>query len=433
MSQAPQLGTPQPTDPEVMKCPHAYYANLHADAAMARDEGDIGWVVVGNEALSSIGKNPRLYSSSFYGPDGPQLTGVSPEPFSPEVQELHGQLHPMANALFSVDPPTHTRQKAIVSKALNAERIRALEPRMREETDALIDAFIDDGRCDFFEQFAIWLPLSLICQTLGCDRSEMRRFKVWTDHFADGYLSVLDNDQRLAVLQSVKEFQEYMLPRIHERRDSPKDDLLSALVNTELDLNDEALAGQEINGPRKLSDSEILPAVSQILAAGNHTTTNLLGNTMVSLIEHPEAMAALREDPSLIPNALDESLRLDAPLRCTYRVTTGDADIAGTAVPAGSLVGVLWGGAGHDPEVFDDPQSFDVRRANAKRHLSFGHGPHFCVGSQLARAQAKIAFETLLSRLDDIRFPEGFTPQRAATFPFSSYESIELEFRKAGA
>ncbi|MHB8692221.1 MAG: cytochrome P450 [Solirubrobacteraceae bacterium] len=420
-----------PGDPAVARCPYEYYADLHRDEAAARDEGPLGWIVAGNADLISIGKDPKRFSSSFYGPEGPKLTGVSPEPLSDEVQALLAELQPMANALFSVDPPTHTRQKAIAVKSLNAERIRALEPLMLEESNRLIDAFIERGSCEFITEFAIWLPLSLICQTLGCERSEMPRYKVWTDHLADGYLSVLDNEQRLAVLQSVREFQDYFIPRIEQRRVTPTGDLLSALVNTELEAGDEALVQGELVGPRKLTDNEVLPALSQLLAAGNHTTTNLLGNLIVSLVENPEQMQALRSDPSQIPQAIEESLRRDAPLRCTYRVATEEVDVGGTTIAAGSLVPVLWGGAGHDPELFDDPQAFDIGRANSKRHLSFGHGPHFCPGSQLARAQARVAFETLLSRLDEIHFPAGYEPQRVANFPFSSFEEIRLEFRRA--
>ncbi|WP_354699703.1 Cytochrome P450 monooxygenase PikC [Paraconexibacter sp. AEG42_29] len=425
-------GALNPMDPDVMRCPFGYYADLHADEAGARDEGPLGWVVAGHGDIAKITVDTKGFSSSFYGPDGPQLTGVSPEPYTDEVQKLRDALHPLENALFSCDPPTHTRQKAIAIKSLNAHRIRGLEPLMRTEANALVDAFIDDGRCDFYEQFAIWLPLILISHTLGCDRDDLKTFKVWTDHIADGYLSVLDNPQRVAVLKSVREYQDYMLPRIEARRSEPTDDLLSALVNTKIDPDDEALQGQELAGPRQLTTAEVLAAVSQLLAAGNHTTTNLLANTMVLLVEHPEAMAALKADPSLIPQALDESLRRDAPLRATYRVTTREAEVGGTTIPPGCLVPMMWGGAGHDPDVFPDPQAFDIHRPNAKKHLSFGQGPHFCVGSQLARAQSRIAFEVLLSRLDDISFAGGVAPVRAPQFPFTSYESLQLEFHKAG-
>lgn len=418
----------QGTDPEVMACPHAFYAQLHADPVGAVDGGPLGWIVAGSDDIAELALKPKLFSSEVYGPAGPMLIGVSPEPPSDEVLAKMAELKPMANAFFSVDPPTHTRQKAIASKALNAARIRALEPKMREEARALIDAFASQGRCDFFDDFATWFPLILISDLLGCDRADLKQFKVWTEHIADAYLAILDNDQRLTVLQSVKDFQDYMLPRVEARRQQPVDDLLSALVNTKLDLDEEGLDELDRHGPRELTDNEVLPAIAQLLVAGNHTTTNALVNLMVSLVENPEAMAAVRADNSLIPSAIEESLRLDAPSRSTFRVTTGPAEVGCTALPAGSMVNVLWGAAGHDPEIFDEPTRFDPTRSNVRQHLSFGKGPHFCVGNQLARVQMRVAFEELLARMDDIRFADGKAPARRPHFPFSEYEQLELVF-----
>jgi cytochrome P450 len=141
-------------------------------------------------------------------------------------------------------------------------------------------------------------------------------------------------------------------------------------------------------------------------------------------------MADLRANPDLIPQAIDESLRKDSPLRATYRVCTADAEVGGTKIPAGSLVPMMWGGAGHDPDVFTDPQKFDLHRPNSKKHLAWGNGPHVCVGMPLARAVSRISFEVLLERLDNIRFADGVQPTRAAQFPFSAYEGVQIEFDK---
>lgn len=421
-----------PMDPEVMKCPFDWYADLHADPAGARDEGPLGWVVAGHADVTRVALDTTGFSSSFYGPDGPQLIGVSPEPPTPEVLALREGLYPLENALFSVDPPTHSRQKAIATKSMNIPRIRALEPTMYAEVHALIDDFIDAGRCEFNAAFATPLPLIMIATTLGVDRDRLEDFKRWSDDIADGYLGVIDNPRRLEVLTSVREYQDYMLAKIEARRAQPTADLLSAMVNETITTEDEKAIGMKLSGPRQLSTGEVLAAVSQLLAAGNHTTTNALMNTLVLLIENPDAMAALRADPSLIPQALDESLRRDAPLRATYRVCTKDADISGATIPAGSLVPMMWGGAGHDPAVFPEPTKFDIHRPNVKKHLSFGQGPHFCVGSHLARAQTRIAFEVLLERLDNLRFADGVAPTRAAQFPFTAYEGLQIEFDKIG-
>ena len=268
----------------------------------------------------------------------------------------------------------------------------------------------------------------MIATMLGMDGDRLL-FKKWSDHIADGYLAPMNNDQRMEVLRSAKDFMEDLLPRIADRRANPTDDLLSALVNSTIDEEDEAKFG-EMAGPRHLTDGELLCAVSQLLPAGNHTTTNLIANLLIDLIEHPEAMAELRANPELIPAAIDESLRKDSPLRATYRVCTADAEVGGTKIPAGSLVPMMWGGAGHDPDIFPEPQKFDIHRPNVKKHLAWGHGPHVCVGMPLARAVSRISFEVLLERMDNIRFADGVKPTRAAQFPFSAYESLEIEFDK---
>ena len=385
-------------DPEILQCPDPYYAELFATGAAAYDEGPVGWVVPGYEDLSTIGTDPARFSSAFFGEAGPTMTGISPEPFNDEVQALLAEMPPLANALFNADPPTHTRQKALVLKALNANRVRAMEPLIHQIADELIDGFIDEGKCELLRDFAIWLPMTTVCTVLGVDRADMRQFKVWTDHIAMGLVGPMGNTERVEVLRSVIDFEHYMLERIAARRQQPQDDLLTGLVQAELDSNDAALAGISERVPRKLTDAEIVTVVLQVLSAGNHTTTNLVSNALVQLIKHPQAMAEVRADHALIPNFLEEALRLEAPVRCTYRVTTKGVEVRGTEVPPGSMVSVAWGAAGHDPKVFPDPDTFDIHRANAKRHLSFGHGPHFCVGNQLARTQARIGFEHLLDR-----------------------------------
>jgi cytochrome P450 len=415
-----------PLNPEVQRCPYDWYEAMHSSGEGAFDAGPLGYVIAGHAEISAVTFDTAGFSSEFYGPQGPQLAGVSPEPWSPEVQEFWDTLPKLKNALFSCDPPTQTRQKAIAVKSMNIARVRKLEPTIRAEANALIDEVIDKGSCNFFDAYATPLPVIMIATMLGMD-GDRDVFKRWSDDIADGYLAPMDNPRRLEVLHSAKAFLEDLLPRIEARRANPTDDLLSALVNSTIDEEDEEKFG-EMSGPRHLTDAELLCAVSQLLPAGNHTTTNLIANAMIELIENPDVMAELRANPELIPNMLDESMRKDAPLRATYRVCTQDAEVSGTKIPAGSLVPMMWGGAGHDPELFPEPRKFDIHRANGKKHLSFGYGPHVCVGMPLARAVSRISFEVLLERVDNIRYADGFSPRRAAQFPFSAYEGLEIAF-----
>jgi cytochrome P450 len=326
------------------------------------------------------------------------------------------------------DPPAHGRQKAIANKWLNSAHVKSMEPLIREVVDRSIDTWIDDGQCEFVSQFAIPVPLTLIAHALGVDRSDLARFKVWTDHLEMGYMEPLNNEQRLAVATSVLEFQDYIVDQIADRTANPTDDLLSALVNARLVGDEVELDDQHKTGPDRLSEAEILTMTSQLLAAGNVTTTSLIADVMVALVENPQAMADVRAEPALIDSAIDESLRRDAPVRCGWRVTKEPVELDNVTVPAGSMVFFAYGAAGHDPEVFPEPVAFDIHRPNLSRHLGFGHGPHFCVGSHLARTEARIAFERLLSRLDDLRIPDDKPPDPIICLALHGYREVNLTF-----
>ena len=425
-------GRLQLTNPAVLACPYDYYAQLHEHHAGARDEGPIGWTIPGHTEVFNLSRDTRRFSAELFGPEGTKLLGTSPEPPpSAEVMALVAKMRPMANALVVGDPPAHGRQKAIANKWLNGAHVSAMEPLIRKVVDRSIDSWIDDGHCEFVEQFAVPVPLTLIAHALGVDESDLARFKVWTDHLEMGYMEPLNNEQRLRVATSVLEFQDYIVEQIADRTAHPKDDLISALVNARLRGDEAELEGAPTGGADRLSEAEILTMTSQLLAAGNVTTTSLIANMMVSLIENPQAMADVRADPTLIDAAIDESLRRDAPARCGYRLTKADVALENVTIPAGSQVFFSFGAAGHDPELYPEPAKYDIHRANLKRHVSFGHGPHYCVGSLLARAEARIAFEQLLSRISDFRIPDDKPPDPIICLALHGYRRVDLMFTKA--
>lgn len=422
----------QLTDPAVLACPYEYYAQVHAHEAAARDEGPIGWIIARHGDIVKLSRDSRHLSAELFGPEGTKLLGTSPwPPPSADVMALVARMRPMANALVIADPPAHGRQKAIANKWLNGAHVRTMEPLINDVVDRLIDTWIDDGHCEFVSQFAVPVPLTLIAHALGVDSTDLARFKVWTDHLEMGYMEPLDNEQRLAVTSSVLEFQDYIIEQIADRAARPTDDLLSALVNTRLEGDEVELAGHGLAGPDRLSEAEILTMTSQLLAAGNITTTSLMANVMVALIGNPQTMADVRADPSLIDAAIDESLRRDAPARCGYRVTKQDIELENVTIPAGSQVFLSYGASGHDPAIYPDPERFDLHRPHLKQHLGFGHGPHVCVGSHLARAETKIAFQRLLARLDDIRIAGDKYPEPIISLALSGYREVHLEFSAA--
>ena len=412
-------------DPETAECPYPFYAALHKERPV-REEPGLGWLVSRYEDVRNLALNTKEFSSSVAGQDGPRHMGVSPEPLSDEVKELLEQYHPMDNALFTADPPSHTRHRALVNKALNPRRVRQLEGAMREIANDLVDAFIDDGHCELHTQFGIGLPLTVIADTLGVDRADMADFKYWSDCMIAGNLDVLDNERRAEVARAVIAFQQYMIPRIQARREDPCDDLLSDLTNAEIQDEDPESG---ISGPRTLTTAELLPIISQLLLAGNETTTNLIGNGLVILIEQPEVMAEVRADHSLIPRFVEEVLRFDGPIHCTFRLANDDCEIAGQAIPAGTMVIPMWSAAGQDEAVFKDPRTFNLHRSNVRKHLTFGHGIHFCAGAEMARVEGRVAFEMLLSRLDDIRLAPDEDLSHHASFSARGYKHVNIEFK----
>jgi cytochrome P450 len=410
-------------DPETLLCPQGYFAELHAAGTRAFDEGVVGIVVPGYEDLMSISRAPELFSSCFHGDSGPDLMGVGPEPYDEEVTALVAQCQDLSNVMLLADPPVHTRQRAIATKALNATRVRRMEPIIQSTVDELIDGFIEDGHVDIVAGLGAPLPLKMIATTLGVRDMDQPRFSKWAGDIVAGHVEVLDNARRKVVARSLIEFGDYMLARIDERRQEPRDDLLSALIHTRLDA--EELADVDGDGGTRLNTRELLTIAAQLLAAGNHSSTAMLASGVKQLASDPALADELRADPTLVPAFVEETLRISGPVQSTYRRPTKDTDLGGCPIPKDAMVCMVWGAAGHDPNVFPDPRRFDIHRPNLRKHLSFGHGPHFCVGSGLARAEGRIAFETILRRMDDLRLLEAVP---AAGFGFRGHESVEVTF-----
>lgn len=402
--------------------PSTEYARWMASAESARHDADLGGVVLWrHKDIRAVALDPTQFSSAFLGTEGPRYMGHSPEPYSEEVEELLTHYYPEEPALLVADPPLHTRHRMLVAKPLGTRRIRLLTAKIEEVANRLVDDFITAGECDLVSQFAVPLPLTIISDALGVDRADHPKFKYWSDMQVSGTLEVLDNTRRAEVARAIIAMQGYLLPLIEDRRANPRDDMMSDLVHAEID-------DPSVSGPRRLTTGELLPIIGQLLVAGNETTAKLIGLAMAVLLRRPDVVAELRADHSLIPNFIEEVLRFDPPVRCTFRIAKQETSVGGCPVPAGQRVGQVWAAAGRDPEVFADPGEFDIHRENANRHLAFGFGPHLCAGAPLARNEARIAFEVLLGRLADIRLKPGARLERVPSHSLSGYKAVPIEF-----
>lgn len=407
------------TASEHIECPYKMYASLHQSGGVGVDP-NIGTIVAGYDTLAALAKNTAVYSSAITEDDrGPRHMGINTEPVQDDVEEILSHAHPIVNALFTADPPEHTRHRKLISKALSPRSVRALEPQIRQITTDLIDAFIGRGSVDLIPEFAVPLPVTVIADILGVDRADIWTFKHWGDLMISGNIDLLSHERRREVAHAVVELHAYFVPRIEERRRQPTNDLLSIMVNTEVD------------GEPPLTTEELLPIIDQILLAGHETTTNLIGNAMLVLLDNDALMTRLRENPADIPAMVEEALRWDPPIQCTYRRATQDDSIEDISVSAGDMVIPMWAGANWDPEVFPNPERFDIDRPNTKPHMGFGFGPHFCAGAELARIEARVAFEELLSRLGDITLDETASDlSHLPSFASHGYRKVGLRFKR---
>jgi hypothetical protein len=290
--------------------------------------------------------------------------------------------------LFS-DPPYHTRLRGLVSKAFTARAVEQQRPRIQEIVDELLEAIDTADEVDLIESFAGPLPTIVIAEMLGVDPADRADFKRWSDLGVMNFNPMLTPEEREQVNEASEALSAYLRRVVENRREQPRNDLISGLVNAQ-------------EGGDQLSDEEIVTMCSLLLAAGNLTTTDLIGNGVLALLRNPDELRKLQDDPSLIKNAVEEMLRYDSPVIMSGRTPLEDSTIAGRKIAAGQSVTPVLGAANHDPAAYPDPNRFDITRDNTSHH-SFGGGVHYCLGAPLARAEAQIAVGTLVRRYPNIR------------------------------
>ena len=287
------------------------------------------------------------------------------------------------------DPPDHTRLRALVSRAFTPAVIEGLAGHIRDIANDLLDQIDDPAGFDLMEAIAAPLPVIVIAELLGVPTKDRPQFQIWSRHRSRGLEPNITDKERRLVSEAGRELDAYFLAIIDQRRQEPQDDLISGLV-----------AAEEAGD--KLSQAELLAMLRLLLVAGNETTTKLIGNGMLALLRNPEQLDLLRQSPDLMPSAIEELLRYDAPVQLDVRVALEDVEFDGRMVKKGQGVMVLLGSANRDPEVFNGPDRLDLTRQEAN-HISFGRGIHHCLGASLARLEGRLTFEAILERFADIR------------------------------
>jgi cytochrome P450 len=291
-----------------------------------------------------------------------------------------------ARNLIAEDGERHTAMRAIVNRGFTPRRIAAWEARARELVADAMATLRSGGPFDVVEDLAIPLPMGIIAEMLGVEASRRRDFKRWSDTVID-MATGPGRAERFTprIVDAIVEFVAYVRAVTEERRRHPADDLVSVI-----------LAAQE--GETALTTREVIQFALLLLVAGNETTTNLIGNAVTALLDHPDQLARVAADPSRVGAAVEETLRFDAPVQMVFRVATQDVEIAGTRIPKGATVAPLLGSANRDERRFPNPDRFDATR-DAQGHVGFGFGKHFCLGASLARMEARVALEALVPEL----------------------------------
>lgn len=363
--------------------PHAYevYAQMRQEAPFTRTtlpDGGTLWIVTRYEDVLAIFKDERFVKDYHNALTPEQLAQM------PEEARLFEFIN--RNMLFS-DPPDHTRLRALVSKGFTPRRIEQLRPRIQQIADELLDAVRDQPTWDLIDSYAFPLPIIVISEMLGVPHHDSEQFRAWSNTVVNGDTMLPGDPQRQAALGA---FGAYIRNLIATRRAQPGDDLISVLVQSEEQ-------GDTLN------ENELISMIFLLIVAGHETTVNLIANGMLALLTHPDQMKLLKNDQSLIKNAIEEFLRFDGPVETsTMRFAREEIVVGEQRIGRGDRVLVVINAADRDPAQFDRPDDLDITR-QIKGHLAFGHGIHYCLGAPLARMEGQIAISTLLRRLPTLQ------------------------------
>jgi cytochrome P450 len=367
--------------PEILADPYPTYRMLHDRDPVMYLPGLFGlgaWVVTSHAVCSQV-----LRSKQFI-KQGEKV--LSPEKLALVPNERSEIAERRRSNMLFVDPPVHTRLRALVTQAFTPRTIERLRPHIAEIAEQLINDAAARGTMDLIRDIAFPLPVIVIAELLGVPPEDRDRLKAWSTDLTLGVNPSATADDFVKVERAIAALEEYLTPIFEERRHSPRADLISELVRAQ-EAGDR-LSRQELSGTCRL-----------LLTAGHETTVNLIGNGMLALLRHDGERQRLMADRSLLPNAVEELLRYDSPVQLTLRYASEDTALGAHTARRGDLVLTLIGGANRDPSEFADPDKLDLGRKNAHAHLSFGGGIHYCLGAPLARLEGELAIGALLEKL----------------------------------
>ncbi|GCE02773.1 cytochrome P450 [Dictyobacter aurantiacus] len=366
-------------DPQVLGNPYPLYQRLRTEDPVHWDHFLHAWVVTRYDDVRTVFQQfsaDRAFTDE-------QLSTMGLEKLAPLARVMVKQM------LF-MDPPQHTRIRSLASKAFTPRRVELLRSHIQDICDDLLDAVQSKGSMDVIADLAYPLPAIVTAEMLGVPTSDWRQLTAWSADFAQILGNFQHNpDFAAQALKTVEEMLEYFSAHVKDQHEHPREGLISAFISAEVDGD-------------HLSDDEIVVNTIITMVGGQETTTNLIGNGLLTLLRNPEQLEKLKTNLALVPSAVEEMLRYESPSQHTARLAPDDIELGGKQIKKRQAVIAVMGAANRDPERFEDPDRFDITRTN-NRHMAFAWGNHFCFGAPLARIEGQIVFDTVLRRMPDLQ------------------------------
>lgn len=383
------------TDADLIVDPYPYFDVLRNQCPVYREPHHDVMMVTGYEESVDIYNDSDRFSAcnSVSGPFPGIQTPLEGDDVSDLIEEHRDEL-PMSDQIITFDPPKHTDHRSLLMRLITPKRLRENEEFMWRLADQQLDTFIDTGTCEFIRAFAQPFALLVVADLMGVPEEDREHFAEQLLHRPDDH-SIGGTDEKAMAKNPLEFLYEQFSLYVADRREHPTDDVLTGLASATF---------PDGSVPEVL---DVVRIAANVFAAGTETTVRLLSTMLRFLAEDPELQDRIRSDRSLIPNFVEETLRIESPVKGDFRLSRCPVAVGGVDLKAGTTVMVLNGAANRDPDRFDDPHTLDIERENARQHLAFGRGAHTCPGAPLARSEARISLERILDRTADIRLAES--------------------------